>query len=104
MSIPAAWPQVLDFFGTPPAVKPPPHQLSGGAGPPPVRQFDERSGLTRAFAEALDGPRNPSLTCVSGRNATYLAGRLPGLRTRAHRCARGLSRRRGGTAWHLGAG
>src|SRR5262250_88552 len=62
MSIPSAWPQVLDFFGTPLVVEPSPGQLSGDAGLLPVRQFDQRIGLTRAFAEALDDPRDPALT------------------------------------------
>src|SRR5262249_18836952 len=62
MSIPAAWPQGLDFFGTPLVIEPSPGQLSGDAGLLPVRQFDQRVGLTRAFAEALDDPRDPDLT------------------------------------------
>ena len=62
MSIPSAWPQVLDFFGTPLAIEPSPGQLSGDAGPLPIRQFDQRIGLTWAFAEALDDPRDPDLT------------------------------------------
>jgi hypothetical protein len=28
----------------------------------PLRQFDQRIGLTRAFADALDDPRDPDLT------------------------------------------
>jgi hypothetical protein len=52
----------LDFFGTPLVIEPSPGQLSGDAGLLPVRQFDERVGLTRAFAEALDDPRYPGLT------------------------------------------
>jgi hypothetical protein len=62
MSIPPAWPQVLDFFGTPPVIEPSPGQLSSDAGLPPICQFDDRIGLTRAFAEALDDPRHPDLT------------------------------------------
>jgi hypothetical protein len=62
MSIPAAWPQVLDFFGTRLVIEPPPGQRSSGAGLLPVRPFDQRIGLTRAFAEALDDPRDPDLT------------------------------------------
>src|SRR5215510_4896057 len=62
MSIPPGWPQVLDFFGTPLVIEPSPGQLSGDAGLLPIRQFDERVGLTRAFAEALDDPRDPDLT------------------------------------------
>ena len=62
MNIPSAWSQVLDFFGTPLVIEPSPGQLSGDAGLLPIRQFDERIGLTRDFAAALDDPRHPELT------------------------------------------
>jgi len=62
MILPPPWPQVLDFFGTPLVVEPSAGQLSGDAGLLPVRQFDQRIGLTRAFANALDDPRDPELT------------------------------------------
>jgi hypothetical protein len=62
MSVPSAWPQVLGFFGTPLVIEPSPGQLSSDAGLLPIRQFDERIGLTRAFALALDDPRDPALT------------------------------------------
>ena len=62
MSVPPTWPQVLDFFGTLIVIEPSPGQLSSDAGLLPVRQFDERIGLTRTFAEALDDPRDPDLT------------------------------------------
>src|SRR5262245_59158195 len=62
MSVPAAWPQVLIFFGTPLVVEPSPGQLSSDAGLLPVRQYDQGVGLTRAFADALDDPRDPDLT------------------------------------------
>ena len=62
MSIPAAWPQIRDFFGTPLVLEPSPGQLSSDAGLLPLRQFDQRIGLTHAFAEALDDPRDPDLT------------------------------------------
>ena len=62
MSIPSAWSQVLDFFGTPLVIEPSPGQLSSDAGLLPIRQFDERIGLTRDFAAALDDPRHPELT------------------------------------------
>src|SRR5262249_55346784 len=62
MSIPAAWPQCLDFFDTPIVIEPSPGQLSSDAGLLPIRQFDERIGLTRSFAAALDDPRDPHLT------------------------------------------
>ena len=61
MSITATWPQVLDFFGTPLVLEASAGQLSGDAGLLPIRQFDERIGLTRAFADALDDPRDPGL-------------------------------------------
>jgi hypothetical protein len=62
MSIPSAWPQVLDFFGTPLVIEPSPGQLSSDAGLLPIRQFDERIGLTHALTAALDDPRDPVLT------------------------------------------
>ena len=62
MSISAAWPQFLDFFGIPLVVEPSSGQLSGDAGLLPVRQFDDRIGLTRAFTDALDDPLDPDLT------------------------------------------
>src|SRR5215472_11287360 len=62
MSLPGVWPQVLSFFGTPLVIELSPGQLSCDAGLLPVRQFDQRVGLTRAFAEALDDPRDPHLT------------------------------------------
>jgi hypothetical protein len=62
MSVPTPWPQVLDFFGTPLVIESSPGQLSSEAGLLPVRQFDERIGFTRAFADALDDPRDPDLT------------------------------------------
>jgi hypothetical protein len=62
MSLPGAWSQVLDFFGTPLVIEPSPGQLSSDAGLLPIRQFDQRVGLTRAFAAALDDPRDPELT------------------------------------------
>jgi hypothetical protein len=55
-------PQVLDFFGTPLAIELSPGQLSSDAGLLPIREFDQRIGLTRAFADALDYPRAPDLT------------------------------------------
>jgi hypothetical protein len=56
MSVSPAWPQVLDFFGTPLVIEPSAGQLSSDAGLLPIRQFDQRIELTRAFAEALDAP------------------------------------------------
>lgn len=62
MSILPRWPQVLDFFGTPLVIEPSQGQLSSDAGLLPIRQFDQRIGLTRAFAATLDDPRNAGLT------------------------------------------
>jgi hypothetical protein len=62
MSIPRAWHQVLDLFGTPLAVEPSRGQLSSDAGLLPIRQFDQHIRLTPAFAEALDDPRDRDLT------------------------------------------
>jgi hypothetical protein len=56
MSIPAAWPQVLDCFGAPLVLVPSPGQLTSDAGLLPIRPFDEPSGLTRALADALPAP------------------------------------------------
>src|SRR5262249_13348349 len=61
-SIPAAWRQVLDFFGTPLVLEPSPGQLSSDAGLLPIRQFDRRVRLSRAHACALEEPRDPDLT------------------------------------------
>jgi hypothetical protein len=62
MSITTTWPQVPDFFSTPLVIKPSPGQLTGDAGLLPVRQFDQRIGLTRAFAEALGKAGSRHLT------------------------------------------
>src|SRR5262249_26691737 len=62
MSLPSAWPQVLDFLGTPLVIEPSPGQLSSDTGLLPIRQFDERIALTQAFADALADPRDPDLT------------------------------------------
>jgi hypothetical protein len=55
-------PFFLDFFGTPLVIEPSPGQLSSDAGLLPIRQFDGRVGLTRAFTDALEDPRDPDLT------------------------------------------
>jgi hypothetical protein len=61
MSIPSAWPQVLDFFGTPLVLELSAGQLASDAGLLPICQFDDRIELTRAFADALDDFRDPAL-------------------------------------------
>jgi hypothetical protein len=53
----------FDFFGPLPIefeVSDAP--LTSDAGLLPIRPFDQRIGLTRAFAQALDDPRDPDLT------------------------------------------
>jgi hypothetical protein len=50
------------LFRTQLVIEPSPGQLSSDAGLLPLRQFDEQFGLTRAFADALDDPRDPALT------------------------------------------
>ncbi len=58
MIVPYAWPQVLDFFGTPLVIEPWPGQRPRDAGLLSPRRFDERVGLTRAFASgARRSPR-----------------------------------------------
>jgi Transposase DDE domain group 1 len=61
MSIRPVWQESLDFFGAPIVLEPATAQLSSDAGLLPVRQLDERLGLTRAFAAALNDPRDPEL-------------------------------------------
>ena len=56
-----AWQECLDFVGRPIVVGPSHGQLSGDAGLVPVRQLDERIGLTQAFAETLTTPVTPPL-------------------------------------------
>jgi hypothetical protein len=52
----------LDFFEPLPIrVETSDAPLTSDAGLPPLRQFDQRIGLTHQFAEALDDPRDPDL-------------------------------------------
>lgn len=52
----------LDFFGSLPIhIEVSDAPLSSDAGLLPLRQFDERIGLTAQFAAALDDPRDPDL-------------------------------------------
>lgn len=61
MSIHAAWQGTLQFLPRRPiVVEPSAAQLSSDAGLLPIREFDERLGWTRQFAEALDDPRDPA--------------------------------------------
>jgi hypothetical protein len=84
MGVPPAGPQVLDFFGTPLAIEPSPGQLSGDAWLLPIRQFDQHIGLTRAFAEAMGGPRATGLTeySLSERARARVVGILAGCQGR----------------------
>jgi DDE family transposase len=62
MSIQAAWQGVFDFLGAAAiVVEPSPARLTSDAGLLPIRQFDERIGLTAQFAQALEDPRDPEL-------------------------------------------
>jgi hypothetical protein len=62
MSIQSVWQGRFDFFGDLPiVVETSPAQLSSDAGLLPLRQFDERIGLTAQFAAALHDRRNPEL-------------------------------------------
>jgi Transposase DDE domain group 1 len=60
MSIQPAWQETLPFFAPQTLLIEPSHaQLSSDAGLLPIRQFDQRIGLTQSFADALDDPRDP---------------------------------------------
>src|SRR5262245_5837080 len=61
MSIQPAWQQTFACFSIPVVVEPSHGQLTSDAGLLPIRQFDQRLGLTQAFADALDDPRDPDL-------------------------------------------
>lgn len=62
MSIAAAWPQCLAFFGTPLVMEPSPAQLSGDAVLLTVHQSDPRIGLTQELATALKQARGRGRT------------------------------------------
>jgi hypothetical protein len=61
MTIQPAWQLTFEFFDRPVVVEPSQAILSSDAGLLPVREFDEQIGLTKAFADALDDPRDPDL-------------------------------------------
>ncbi len=61
MSIPAAWPRVLDFFGAPPVSERSPGRRPVTPDCSPPASWTRASG-SRAFAEAVDGPRATGLT------------------------------------------
>lgn len=63
MSIQTAWQGTFSFFDKVPVlVEPSRAEISSDAGLLPIREFDERIGLTRLFAEALEDPRVPEFT------------------------------------------
>ena len=69
MSVPSTWPQPLDYFEMPLVIEPSAGQFSSDAGLLPVRQFDERIGLTQAFADALlKGPGDRNLAGYEDQN------------------------------------
>jgi hypothetical protein len=61
LSIPPAWQERSDFFERPIVPEPAHAKRASVAGLLAIRQFDERVGLTPAFAQALDDPRDPNL-------------------------------------------
>ena len=62
MSVQPVWPEVIDFFpGLPICWQNSDDHLSGHGGLLLFRQLDDHLGCTRAFAQALDDPRHPSL-------------------------------------------
>jgi len=62
MSIQPAWQQTFAFFDRPVVLEPSRAALTSDAGLLPLRQFDQQIGLTQAFAQALEDPRDPDLT------------------------------------------
>lgn len=62
MSIQTVPPLFLDFFDRPIVLETCEAPLSSDAGLLAIRQFDERIGLTRQFADALRDPRDPQRT------------------------------------------
>jgi hypothetical protein len=69
MSLQAASLFDMDFFGPLPIQVEVAHDpLTSDAGLLPLRQFDERIGLTKSFAAALNDPRDPDLVDHSFRD------------------------------------
>jgi hypothetical protein len=59
MIVPSVWQKSFDFFDQKPVVvEPGDAQLTSDAGLLPIRQFDERIGLTQQFAAVLDDRRH----------------------------------------------
>ena len=57
MIIQSVWQKSFDFFGKPVVVEPSDAELTSDAGLLPIRQFDQRIGLTEQFAGVLADPR-----------------------------------------------
>jgi hypothetical protein len=64
MSISPAGQKRFDFVGPPIVLQLSHAQIPSDGGLLAIRQFDERVGLTQAFAQALDDPRVPDLARV----------------------------------------
>jgi hypothetical protein len=65
MIVPSAWPEVVDFFGTPLVIEPRSGQLFGDAASLPLRQFDQRLNLTqRPSLRRSTTPATPTVTRV----------------------------------------
>ena len=63
MIIQSVWQMSFDFFGKPVVVQPGEAELTSDAGLLPIREFDQRIGLTEQFADALTDRRHePSVT------------------------------------------
>lgn len=63
MTSQSAWRHTFGWLGNKPVVvEPSESRLTSDAGLLPVREFDERIGLTRQFADVLDDRRDPKLS------------------------------------------
>jgi hypothetical protein len=105
MSIQSAWQGTFSFFDKLPIIiEPSRARLSSDAGLLPLREFDERIGLTRQFAEALQDPRcpkmidHPFLEMVRARVYGILAGYED---QNDHDCLRGRHDCWDGTSWSI---